>query len=127
MHARALNVALGLGEGPPPAQLLVASAILALLQQASKEQPLLLLLLIVDDLPWLDRASALVLGMVACRLAAFRWLSWPRPGRVNPASSTRATCLDRLSRCREPFQRAIQHGREGGAVTSAIEALFLLG
>ena len=66
LHAQALNVALGLGEGPPPAQLLVASAVLALLQQISKEQPLLL---IVDDLPWLDRASALVLGMVARRLA----------------------------------------------------------
>jgi DNA-binding CsgD family transcriptional regulator len=64
--ARALNVALCLGEGPPPTPLLVASAVLALLQQASKEQPLLL---IVDDLPWLDRASALVLGMVARRLA----------------------------------------------------------
>jgi DNA-binding CsgD family transcriptional regulator len=64
--ARALNVALCLGEGPPPPQLLVASAVLELLQQASKEQPLLL---IVDDLPWLDRASALVLGMVARRLA----------------------------------------------------------
>jgi hypothetical protein len=66
LHARALNVALGLGEGPPPAQLLVASAVLALLQQVAKEQPLLL---IVDDLPWLERASALVLGMVARRLA----------------------------------------------------------
>jgi predicted ATP-dependent serine protease len=44
--ARALNVALCLGEGPPPTPLLVASAVLALLQQASKEQPLLL---IVDD------------------------------------------------------------------------------
>ncbi len=64
--ARALNVALCLGEGPPPTPLLVASAVLALLQQASKEQPLLLIL---DDLPWLDRASALVLGMVARRLA----------------------------------------------------------
>ena len=38
----------------------------AQLQQAAKEQPLLL---VVDDLPWLDRASALVLGMVARRLA----------------------------------------------------------
>jgi DNA-binding CsgD family transcriptional regulator len=64
--AGALNVALGLGEGEPPAQLLFASAVLALLQLAAKEQPLLL---IVDDLPWLDRASALVLGMVARRLA----------------------------------------------------------
>jgi DNA-binding CsgD family transcriptional regulator len=65
----ALNVALGLGEGQPPAPLLVASAVLALLERAAKEQPMLL---IVDDLPWLDRASALVLGMVARRLAGLR-------------------------------------------------------
>jgi DNA-binding CsgD family transcriptional regulator len=64
--AGALNVALGLGDGPPPAQLLVASAVLGLLRQAVTEQPLLL---VIDDLPWLDRASALVLGMVARRLA----------------------------------------------------------
>jgi DNA-binding CsgD family transcriptional regulator len=64
--AGALNVALGLGDGPPPARLLVATAVLALAQEAAKEQPLLLL---IDDLPWLDRASALVLGMVARRLA----------------------------------------------------------
>ncbi|WP_171064692.1 ATP-binding protein, partial [Actinomadura soli] len=65
LHAQALNVALYLGEGSPPAPLLVAGAVLALLQQAAGERPLLL---IVDDLPWLDRASALVLGMVARRL-----------------------------------------------------------
>ena len=65
MLAGALNVALDLGAGPPPAQLLVASAVLALLELAAKEQPLLL---VIDDLPWLDRASALVLGMVARRL-----------------------------------------------------------
>jgi pimeloyl-ACP methyl ester carboxylesterase len=35
--------------------------------------------------------------------------------------------LDRIGGCREPLWRAVRHGREGGAVTSAIEALFLLG
>jgi len=35
--------------------------------------------------------------------------------------------LDRIGDCREPLWRAVRHGREGGAVTSAIEALFLLG
>ncbi|MFD1938490.1 MULTISPECIES: AAA family ATPase [Nonomuraea] len=64
--AGALSVALGLGEGAAPAQLLVAGAVLALLERAAERQPLLL---VVDDLPWLDRASALVLGMVARRLA----------------------------------------------------------
>ena len=51
--------------------------------------------------------------------------------QVSPARIIRTgiavAYLDRLSSCREPLQRAIQHGREGGAVTSAIEALFLLG
>ena len=51
--------------------------------------------------------------------------------QVSPARIIRTgiavAYLDRLSLCREPLQRAIQHGREGGAVTSAIEALFLLG
>jgi hypothetical protein len=35
--------------------------------------------------------------------------------------------LDRIGGCRKPLWRAVRHGREGGAVTSAIEALFLLG
>ena len=51
--------------------------------------------------------------------------------QVSPARITRTgiavAYLDRLSQCREPLQRAVQHGREGGAITSAIEALFLLG
>ncbi|GAB3659711.1 LuxR family transcriptional regulator [Actinocorallia lasiicapitis] len=64
--ADALNVALGLATGPAPARLLVANAVLALLRQASEQRPLLM---IIDDLPWLDRASAGVLGMVARRLA----------------------------------------------------------
>lgn len=37
-----------------------------------------------------------------------------------------ANYLDRVGDCREPLSRAVRHGREGGAVTSAIEALFLL-
>src|SRR6185437_3167805 len=50
--------------------------------------------------------------------------------QVSPARIIRTgiavAYLDRLSYCREPLRRAIQHGREGGAITSAIEALFLL-
>lgn len=34
--------------------------------------------------------------------------------------------LDRIGACREPLWRAVRHGRDGGAITSAIEALFLL-
>lgn len=35
--------------------------------------------------------------------------------------------LDRIGGCREPLLRLVRHGREGGAVTTAIQALFLLG
>jgi DNA-binding CsgD family transcriptional regulator len=66
VHRDALNVALGLGEGTPPTRLVVSSAALLLLRQAATARPVLLIL---DDLPWLDRASADVLGFVARRLA----------------------------------------------------------
>jgi DNA-binding CsgD family transcriptional regulator len=68
-HRQALTVALGLGDGPPPSQLLVANAALALLRRAAAATPLLV---IVDDLPWLDRASAVVLGFAARRLDGSR-------------------------------------------------------
>lgn len=68
-HERALSVALGLGEGPAPGQLLVANAALLLLRQAAVDRPLLV---IVDDVAWLDRASAVVLSFVARRLTGSR-------------------------------------------------------
>ena len=64
-HRDALRVALGFGTGPPPDRLLVSNAVLVLLQRAAARGPLLL---IVDDLPWIDRASAAVLSFVARRL-----------------------------------------------------------
>ncbi|MFI6266633.1 ATP-binding protein [Micromonospora sp. NPDC051006] len=52
-------------------------------------------------------------------------------GESSPARIVRTAIagsyLDRIGDCREPLWRAVRHGREGGAVTSAIEALFLLG
>ena len=65
----ALNVALGLADGSPSDQLLVSNAALALLVQAAAQRPLLV---IVDDLPWLDRASAAVTGFVTRRLDGSR-------------------------------------------------------
>jgi len=69
LHRDALNVALGFGVGPPPDQLVVGNAALALLRQSSQDQPVLV---IVDDLPWVDRPSALVLGFIARRLSGSR-------------------------------------------------------
>jgi predicted ATPase len=68
-YGQALAVALGLDEGPPSSQLLVANAALALLRQAAAAAPVLV---IVDDLQWLDRASAAVLAFVARRLGGSR-------------------------------------------------------
>jgi hypothetical protein len=48
-----------------------------------------------------------------------------RPARIIRTGMAVAH-LDLLSPCRERLQHAIQHGREGGAVTSAIEALLLI-
>jgi len=61
----ALEVALGVRDGAAPSTLVVCTAVLALLQRSARQRPILL---IVDDVPWLDRASTVVLGFVARRL-----------------------------------------------------------
>jgi predicted ATPase len=61
---------LGVREGSSPDQLLLSNAALALLVRAAKAKGPVLL--VVDDLPWLDRPSAVLLGFVARRLAGSR-------------------------------------------------------
>ena len=65
-HQEAISVALGFGSGAAPDRLVLSNAALALLQAAAVEKPVLV---IVDDLPWVDRASATVFGFVARRLS----------------------------------------------------------
>ena len=60
-------MALGLVSGEPPESFLVALAALNLLAQAAEDRPLLC---IVDDVQWLDQATAQVLGFVGRRLLA---------------------------------------------------------
>jgi DNA-binding CsgD family transcriptional regulator len=64
-HRSALSVALGLRSGTPAPPLVLASALLALFAQVASERPLLV---VVDDLQWVDRASAGVLALAARRL-----------------------------------------------------------
>jgi DNA-binding CsgD family transcriptional regulator len=65
----ALCIAFGMQDGAAPDRFIVALAILSLLAGAAEVQPLVCL---VDDVQWLDRASAQTLAFVARRLLAER-------------------------------------------------------
>ncbi|MEU7458282.1 AAA family ATPase [Streptosporangium roseum] len=65
----ALSVALGFGAGPSPDALLVCNAALLLVKAVAADVPVVLL---VDDVQWMDRASAAVLGFLARRLEGCR-------------------------------------------------------
>ncbi len=74
-----LSIALGFTAGSAGNRLVVSNAALALLRLAAGRRPLLL---IADNLQWVDRASAQVLGFAARRLAGTRIgiLAAKRPG-----------------------------------------------
>ena len=63
----ALLTALGVAAGPPPDRFLLGLAVLGLLSEVAGDHALMCL---VDDVHWLDQASAQVLGFTARRLAA---------------------------------------------------------
>lgn len=65
----ALETAFGLSAGTPPDRFLVGLAVLSLLADVAQETPLICL---VDDVQWLDRVSAQIVGFVARRLMAER-------------------------------------------------------
>lgn len=75
----ALEVTLGVCPAPIPERLAVLNAALAVFRLAASHTPLLV---IIDDMHWLDRASASVIGFVGRRLAGspVRLLAATRPG-----------------------------------------------
>ena len=69
VHAAALEAAVGLRVSAPPERRAVADALSLLLRRLAQARPVLLA---VDDLQWLDRATAGVLGTVARRVKGSR-------------------------------------------------------
>ncbi len=69
LHRDALANSLGYQAGPAADRLVVSTAALVLLRAVAAGGPVLV---VVDDLQWLDRASARVLGFVARRLSGAR-------------------------------------------------------
>ena len=63
----ALGIAFGLRAGVVPDRFFVGLAVLSLLSEVAEERPLVC---VVDDVQWLDRASAQTVGFVARRLLA---------------------------------------------------------
>ncbi|HTY31770.1 AAA family ATPase [Mycobacterium sp.] len=100
----ALGVALGLKSGEPPEPFLVAVAALNLFAVAGEARPLLC---VVDDVQWLDHASAQVLGFVARRLLA-EPVALVFAARTSAGDDSLAGLPDlRLSGLAEPSARAL--------------------
>ncbi|WP_193606237.1 AAA family ATPase [Mycobacteroides abscessus] len=82
----ALGVAMGIATGPPPGELAVVSALRLLFDTLVRQRPLTV---IVDDMQWVDRLTATVLGLLARRLdgTAFAVIAAQRVGEAGYFSS----------------------------------------
>jgi DNA-binding CsgD family transcriptional regulator len=81
-----LGTAFGLQAGPPPDRFLIGLAVLSLLSEVAGERPLIG---VIDDVQWLDRASAQALGSAADASSVLtaqeaQIARLARDGRTNP-------------------------------------------
>ena len=91
VHRHAIAVICGLEPGPPPTQLIAGAATLALVTQAAQTMPLFV---IIDDVPWLDLASAMAFAYLARRLVRGR-RAVPRRRTVGARERVRAERIRR--------------------------------
>jgi DNA-binding CsgD family transcriptional regulator len=93
-----LSVALGLADGQASSRLMVAESALELLRLTANRTPLLM---IVDDLHWVDRSSAAILGLISRRLAttgvAFLGAARTREASFFPSSGLPELRVEALS------------------------------
>ena len=116
-QADALRTAFGLNAGPPPDPFLVGLATLSLLSDVAETRPLVCL---IDDVQWLDRASAQVLGFVARRLADESVLvvfAVREPGEDPNLAGLRSLALGPL---RDPDARAILESAITGRLDESV-------
>ena len=69
LQRRALDSAFGLRQGAAPDRMTISHAALELLVRSAAAAAVLI---VVDDMPWLDQVSAMILGFVARRTAGTR-------------------------------------------------------
>lgn len=98
----ALRTAFGLSAGPAPDRFLIGLAVLSLFSEVAEDQPLLGL---IDDLQWLDEASAQALAFVARRLGAEPIGMIVATRVLNPAMAALPTM--QVRGLREPDARAL--------------------
>jgi DNA-binding CsgD family transcriptional regulator len=80
----ALSIAFGMSAGQAPDRLVIGLAVLSLFSAVAEDRPLVCL---IDDLQWLDNASAQVFGFLARRLVAESVVLIMATRAVNPEMS----------------------------------------
>ncbi len=104
LQRRALDSAFGLRQGAAPDRMTISHAALELLVRFTATAAVLI---VVDDMPWLDQVSAMILGFVARRTAGTRigFLAAARTGEEGFLRPGLAVDAYAFARCRIPRRK----------------------